>query len=257
MSKTGLVKVVSDLKLYVKKHQPEILTGVGIAGMIVTTITAVRATPKALELLNDVKEKHADDTDKKEYVKDVIVKVTPVYIPSFILGGLSISCLIGASSVNHRRNAALATAYSISESALREYKNKVVETIGEKKEQAVRDSIAQDKIDRTPMAQQTVFISDNGSTLCLDSITGRYFSSDRDKLEKAENEINRRMIGDMSASLNDFYVEIGLQPIAIGYDLGWNIDKKLSIDISYGGGPKGEPCLVLDYDILPFYNYEL
>ena len=39
------------------KHSPEILTGIGITGMITAGVMAVRATPKALDLLSEIHEK--------------------------------------------------------------------------------------------------------------------------------------------------------------------------------------------------------
>ena len=221
MNKSNLSKIVKGIRTSISKHSPEILTGIGIAGMITTTIMAVRATPKALILIEEKKEEI--DVDKLTPIE--LIKTTwTCYIPAAITGGLSIICLIGASSVNARRNAALATAYTLSESALKEYQEKVIETIGEKKEQSVRDSIAKDRIKRDPVTSKEVIITERGNTLCYDVISGRYFKSDIDKLKKVENELNRRMRDEMYISLNEFYYEIGLKPIGIGDDLGWNID---------------------------------
>ena len=51
--KKELSKSFLLLKTSIKKHSPEILTGIGIAGMITTTVMAVRATPKALILIEE------------------------------------------------------------------------------------------------------------------------------------------------------------------------------------------------------------
>lgn len=51
MQKVNLPKVLNDLKIRTVKRSPEILTGIGIAGMITTTVMAVKATPKALVLI--------------------------------------------------------------------------------------------------------------------------------------------------------------------------------------------------------------
>ena len=37
----------------ISKHSPEILTAIGIVGMITTSVMAVKATPKAIELLHE------------------------------------------------------------------------------------------------------------------------------------------------------------------------------------------------------------
>lgn len=253
MKKPKLSSISKGIRGAITKHSPEILTGIGIAGMITTTIMAVRATPKALILIEEKKEEI--DVDKLTPI-DLIKTTWTCYIPAAITGGLSIICLIGASSVNARRNTALATAYTLSESALKEYQEKVIETIGEKKEQTVRDAIAKDRIDKNPVSSREVIITEKGNTLCYDAISGRYFKSDIDKIKKVENELNRRMRDEMYISLNDFYYEIGLNPIGIGDDLGWNIDHGyIELNFSSQLTDDGNPCLVIDYQVAPRYEY--
>lgn len=253
MGKLNISNIAKSVRTAMKKHSPEILTGVGIAGMISTSVLAVRVTPKALVLIN--KKKDEDGVDKLTPVETIKVAWL-CYIPAAITGSLSAACLIGANSVNVRRNTALATAYSLSESALKEYQGKVIETIGAKKEQSVRDTIAKDRIDRDPVSSREVIITEKGDTLCYDSISGRYFKSDIDKLKKAENELNRKMRDEMYVSLNEFYCEIGLNPTSIGDDLGWNIDHGY-IDLRFSSqlADDGNPCLVIDYEVNPKYEY--
>lgn len=256
MSKMNLSKIVKSAKSTLMKHSPEILTGIGIAGMITTTVMAVKATPKALDLMAELKKKHGEDTDRKEMGKEIVKNVAPVYIPATITGALSIACLIGASSVNSKRNAALATAYTLSETALKEYQEKVIETIGEKKEQTIRDSIAKDKIDKNPPVNTEVIITEKGNTLCYDVISGRYFRSDIDKIKKAENQLNHQLMQEMYLSLNDFYYELGLRPTKQGNEMGWNINDGL-IDLHFSSQltENEEPCLVIDYHVAPRYGY--
>lgn len=258
MSKLNLAQIAKNIQLTVSKHSPEILTGIGIAGMVTTTILAVKATPKALRLIEEKKEELEFERD--EFVTlskaEVVKTCWKCYIPSVVTGTLSAACLIGANSVNARRNAALATAYTLSETALKEYQEKVVETIGEKKEQTVRDSVAKDKIDKNPVSTHEVIITEKGNTLCFDAVSGRYFKSDIEKLKKAENELNRRMRDEMYIPLNDFYYEIGLKSVSIGDDLGWNIDRGyIDLDFSSQLADDGTPCLVISYRVAPRYDY--
>lgn len=166
------------------------------------------------------------------------------------------ACLIGATSENLRRNAALATAYTLSESARKEYTTKVIETLGEKKEEAIRDSIAKDKIERNPVNSKEVIIVEKGNTLCYDSLSGRYFKSDIDKIKMAVNTLNRNMTNHDYVSLNDFYYEINLPDIELGDSLGWNRDGGL-IEIFFSSQltPDDTPCLVIDYNIAPKEDY--
>lgn len=249
----NLSSMVKSVRKSIVKHSPEILVGLGIAGMLSTTVLAVKATPKALILIEEAKEEK--EVEKLTPV-ETIKAAWPCYIPAAVTGVLSVACLIGANSVNARRNAALATAYTLSETALREYKDKVVETIGEKKEQTIRDAIAKDRIERNPVTNNEVFITDKGNTLCYDPISGRYFKSDIDKIKSAKNDINAQILRDGFASLNDFYYEIGLNNTSQGDDLGWNYDRgQTDLTFSSQLAEDGTPCLVLNFTVAPKYDY--
>lgn len=254
MNKKSISTMVRSLQSATKKHSPEILTGIGIAGMITTIVMAVRATPKALILIDEKKEEL--ETEKLS-PKELLRTTWKCYIPTTAIGTVSVLCLIGASSVNVRRRAALATAYTLSESALKEYQEKVVEAIGEKKEQSVQDEIAKDKIEKNPISCREVIITEKGNTLCYDAVSGRYFKSDRDKIDKSINELNRRIRDEMFISLNEFYYEIGLNGIGLGDQLGWNINSGyIEPDFSYQGAEDGTPCLVIGYLVEPRYDYQ-
>ena len=251
MNNVGVTRFFKRMQTGMAKHSPEILTGIGIAGMVGTIVLAVKATPKAIHICEELRREKEEPT-KLDYVK----ATWKCYIPTAVTGVTSIACLIGASSVNARRNAALATAYKLSETAFIDYKDKVIETIGEKKNQAIKDNIAKDKIESDPVSSKEVIITDKGNTLCYDGISGRYFKSDMDIIKRAENALNRRIISYEYASLNEFYNEIGLSPIKIGEDLGWNIDdRQIEIDFSSQLADDGTPCLVINYSVAPRYKY--
>lgn len=245
--------LVNAIWIFTRKRGPDILTGIGIAGMFSAGAMAVRATPKALDIIEKAKAESEQPTTIE------IVKATwTCYIPSVALGILSAGCLLGASSANVRRNTALATAYSLSESAFKEYQTKVVEHIGERKEKGVRDAVAQDQLQRNPVTTREVFITGKGNTLWYDPLIDRYFRFDVDRLKKIENELNRRMRTDMCISLNDLYYEIGLKEVDLGNALGWNIDRGY-IDITFNPGKATDdtPCLVLGFtpDGAPKYDF--
>lgn len=254
MGKTNLATIAKDIRKFASKRSPEILTGIGIAGMITTTILAVRATPKALKLIEDQKEEESVD----ELSSFEVVKVAwKPYIPAMVTCVASTACLIGASSVNTKRNAALATAYKLSETALSEYRDKVVETIGEKKERIVRDKVAEERVKKNPVSKNEVIVTGNGKTLCFDPISGRYFMCSIETIKRAENTLNKQMLHDISGyvSLNEFYDEIGLDHTSVGDDLGWNTDQIIDIDFSSQLNDNGEPSVVLDYLVAPKYDF--
>ncbi len=239
-----------------KKHGPEILTGIGISGMLTTVVLAVSETPEALRR---IEKKKRDENHKQLTTIQTIQAAGTCYIPAIVTGAMSTACLIGASSINGRRNAALATAYSLSETALQEYKHKVVETIGEKKESAIRDSIDKDHIERNPPSQEILLAEGSGKTLCYDALCGRYFYSDMESLRHSANKLNRQMTtgSETYISLNEFYMEIGLSVVEIGDELGWNVGRGLielyfSSQLAHGT----TPCLVMTFQTMPEYKFD-
>lgn len=254
MSKPSPASFLKRVEATLTKHSPEILTGIGISGMITTTVLAVKATPKALMLLEDARYEKGSALKPVEKVK----AAWKPYVPAAVTGTVSIACLIGANSVHTRRTAALAAAYQLSETALAEYREKVVETLGEKKEKAVREKISKDRVEKQPVSTSEVYITNKGDTLFLDPLSKRYFKSDIELIRRAENNLNKQMLQDISGyvSLNDFYGEIDLAYTDVGYDLGWNTDKLIDLDFHPVMTEDGKPCIAIDYITPPKYQFD-
>jgi hypothetical protein len=262
MNKQTLSKIARDVQKSLSKHSPEILIGIGVTGMIATTVLAVKATPKALYLVEEKKKEL--DVEKLPPVE--VVKATwRCYVPATITGVTSIACIVGSHSVNARRNAALATAYKLSESAFSEYRSSAVETVGEKKERAIRDKMAEEQVKNDPVTKTNIIVTGKGKSLFYDPHSARYFYHDLELIRRAENRLNKRINSDPfndGVTLNDFYYEIGLPKTATGDKLGWNLDTGLiEIDPSYtkmaeeGSEHEGEPCTVLHYAYPPKYDF--
>lgn len=253
MGKGNISKIINEIQKAVIKHSPEILTGLGIAGMITTTVLAVKATPKALDLINDRKDEL--ETEKLPPI-EAVKAAWKCYIPATLTCVTSTACLIGASSVHLKRNAALATAYKLSESAISEYKDAVIDKLGEKKEQTIRDKVAEEKMKKNPVSSSEVFITEKGNTLCYDTISGRYFKSDIDRIKRAENAINKQLLDEMYVSLNDLYDELDLDHTKLGDELGWKIDDGL-VELYFSSqlADDGTPCVVMDFTRAPKYNF--
>lgn len=234
-----------------KKHSPEILIGMGIAGAASSVIFAVKATPKAMFLLE---EKRQELGVENLEAKEIIKTAAPVYIPTAVSFGVSVACIVGASSVNARRNAALTAAYTLSESTLRTYRDKVLETVGEDKEREIRQKAAIEQQQSIPEPQTLVVSSAAGQLKCFDSLSGRYFVSTKNEIDKAVNEFNRQLRDDMRISLNDWYDLIGLDTNKLGDMLGWDIERGY-VETCYASrlDEDGLPCLVVNYVEPPHY----
>lgn len=246
----NIKKIRDNVVNTISDKSPEILIGFGLAGMLTSTVLAVKATPKALDILAEQEDRELSKIDK--------VKLTwKCYAPAAIGYCASAACIIGANSVNAKRNAVLAGAYKISESALLEYRDKVKEVMGEEREKEIHAKIAEDRRCKEPENQGNVILTGKGDVLCYDMYSGRYFKSDMDEINAILNELNYKLMQDNLLALNDFYDALGLQPITTGYEHGWNVDDGLiKIYFTSTLADNGVPCLALHFDNLPRYGYD-
>lgn len=261
MSKNLLATICTDVSRVLVKRSPEILTGLGITGMITAIVLAVKATPKALQLIANEKERRIEEDLEDSFTSMDVVKTSwKCYIPTTIVALTSVACLIGGSSENLRRNAALATAYSLSESALKEYQGKVIETFGEKGNAEVKEALAKEKGTQknNVINNKEVLVVGKGETLCEDALFGRTFKADVDTIKSAVVELNRQLALHTSASLNDLYYEIGISNIGKGDEYGWNIDDgTVKPYFSSKIAADGSLCLLISYLPEPKINYAL
>lgn len=230
----------------VKSSSPEILTALGISGVVTTSYLTAKASFRAAEALQGMDV----PSDRKQRIKEQTKQVWRLYIPAGISGVLTIGCIVGASRGNNRRTAAAVTAYSITERAFSEYREKVVEQIGKGKEQKLRDEIAQGKVTKTPPGSKEVIITGSGHVLCCELQTRRYLRSDMETLRKAQNDINEKVVNNFYVTLDEFYDLIGLSHTSNSGNLGWDSGKLLQLQFSTVMAEDGEPCLAFEYNYL-------
>lgn len=268
MDLTVFEKYASDVGKTLSKNSPTILTAFGVAGLISTVVLAVKGTIRAQEILYQestfrVKdwEDHAGE-GRETYPADCvlsneeIIKLTwKEYIPTAIMGGVTIACMIGSNHISLRRNAALVSVYTVTEKALREYQEKVVEQIGEKKEEKIRGEIAQDHLNQNPVNDKSIIFTGHGNYLCYDDFSKRYFRSDVEVIRRAENVFNQRLLREGWLGINEFYYELGLESIELGDEFGWIAERNL-LEVKYDtkmAKDTNEPCLVIGYFVTPHH----
>lgn len=252
----GLAKTVSSAA---SEHAPGILTGLGITGMVVSIVLAVRATPKAEEKIEEA---------KAETPIEIVKATWKCYVPTAVMATTSAVCIFSGNHINGRRNAALAAAYTLSDQAFREYKSKVVETLGEKKEKQVRDDIAQDKVNTEQVRNAPVIMTGKGTTLCYESITGRKFYSDIETIRQKVNDVNEWIVRGDFVSVNDWLETLGLPFYSPEYtgttsgartndQIGWQLNPTLSggqLEIDFSSILiDGTPAVYIGYKTLPKY----
>ena len=239
----------------VTDNSPTIMTAIGVAGTLTTAYLTGKATVKATRAIDEaeVYSKHA--ISGKEKFK----AVWKYYIPPVATGVVTVAAIIGANRIGMRRAAAMAAAYSIAQEGWNEYRDKVLEKLGAKKEEDVRAAVTQARVDRTYTEDNQIIFDDIRSVLCHDSMSGRYFVSDVETIRRAENDINHQILKDMYASLSDLYCLLDLPATSISDHLGWNTDKMLEIRLTSGRTTEktgGRPYVSLEYTALPIRDFD-
>ncbi len=247
---------VSKIKSSVAKNGPAISIGFGLAGLVTATVQGIMATPKALDNIEDAKEQLGVD---KLGPKEMIQATWTCYLPTVIITGLSIACVVGGSKKEFKRNAALITAYKMSEAALSEYKDNVLKVLDDKKKALLDEKTAKTVIDKHPVPEKEVkniIINqiNQGNVACYDSISAQPFYSNKDKLSTLETELNRQLFDEGFVSLNDVYEKLKIDRSSIGDDLGWPVENgNIKFEYTSTLDKNGIPCLVLEYDKRPEY----
>lgn len=240
------------------ENSPTVLTAIGVTGTLATAYLTGKATIKAKQILDDwdsdlsqAMPEHNPPMTSQEKVKYVWKE----FVPAAGVAVVTIACIVAANRIGARRVAALATAYTIAEKAAHQYADKVVETIGKKKDENIRAAVAQDELDRHPISRETVFVEGGGSDLFRDSWSGRYFNSTKVALEKAAVEINRQLNNDYSATLSDFYDLVGLDRTQESDDIGWNSDCHLELEFNWASTADDRPCGVIRFRTVPYRGH--
>ena len=239
-------KVITD-------NSAAILTGVGIAGTVTTAVLTAKASFKAARVIDELAMQ--DISAGPVTQREVVLAVAPLYVPAVGAGITTITAIFFSYKISSQQSAALAAAYGISERAFQEYKDKVVEKIGAKKENTIVESIAQDRVDAHPLDGKDVIVIGAGDVLCFEELTGRYFRSTIEAVKAAENKINHEILNTGYASLGAFYDELGLPATTVGDQLGWNMDNLLNIAYSATFATDGVPCISIGFKSEPSADY--
>lgn len=235
----------------IQDNSPMILTGLGAAGVVTTAYLTGRASFKAAEIL-------AEEAEHYQTVFPMQRKVELVwkeYIPAILVASVSVAAIVLANRVGTRRAAAVAAAYTLSEKAWEEYRTKIVEKIGDKKEEEYRAELSQERVDNNPVSQSVVIIG-AGTVLCYEPFTGRYFMSSVEDLKKAQNDTNYQILHDGYASLGDFYDRVGLPKTGVSDEIGWNAEsRQLELRFSAVMSDDQRPCISVEFNHEPIRSF--
>lgn len=244
--------MLKTLEKYVVDNSPAILTGVATVGVLSTAFLTGRASFQAAEKLRQEEREWGTPLESN---KEKVKLVWKLYIPAAVTGAMTVTCIIGANRIGARRAAALATTITIIERGFEEYREKVVENLGAKKEEKIRADVVQDRVNREEEKRATVIVGD-GNVLCRDDFSGQYFESTVEKIRKAENDINKRILNNSYASLSDFYDLLGIERTGVSDELGWTLERQLDIRFDSALTKDNKPVLSVEFRVAPVRKYE-
>ena len=242
----------------VKKHSPEILVVVGVAGVVTSTVMACKATTKAGDILEEHKNQmnaidqvvkmDRDDYTEEDHKKDTTIvytqtaiKFVKLYSPSIMIGVLSLGCIIYSHNILNKRNAALAAAYATVDRGFKEYRGRVVERFGKELDHELRYNIKAQEFEKTEVdkkgnekvVKETVNVADPN----LYSDYARFFddgcngwSKDPEQnltfLKCQQAYANEKLKANGYLFLNDVYKMLGIPATKAGQIVGWIYDEK-------------------------------
>lgn len=233
--------------LIAQKYSPQILTGVGIVGVVTSGVLASRATLKLEPVMADLRAevdaakelkstKTADEYSSTQYKRDITgaysrcaLDLIKLYGPAFTTASLSIVCLVSAQGIMQKRNAALAALYKSSEEALTKYKQRVAEEFGEEKERDISAGVREvEETDDDGNKQVASYIDKHVKA----SQYARFFDETNPNWEKkadynrlflknVQNHMNDLLHARGHVFLNDVYDRLGIDRTTEGAVVGW------------------------------------
>ena len=214
MNTTTIQRAYCKSVWYLRHHSPTILTCIGAAGVVATAIMSARATPKALQLLEQATDEKGEELSKVE----AICIAGPAYIPAAVVCASTISCIFGANVLNQKNQASLASAYALLDRSYKEYRNKLIELHGEEADQEVRDALV-----RTHCNYHQIGCDVPDDKLVFyEEISGENIVAYEKEIMDAEYHINRNFTLRGYASLNEFYDFLGIPRTPYGDTVGWS-----------------------------------
>lgn len=245
-----------------KKHAPEILTGLGITGVVAGTVMACVATTKLEKTMEPHKKElediHANpNPDEKEHRKEIVKAygrtawdMVKLYGPSVAVEAASIGCLLGSHKIMRDRNAALAAMYTTVSGAFDAYKKRVAEKYGEDAEKEIRYDIRESEVEEEYQDEKGKKKTRKKTVKTMDeevrSPYSRFYTTGCDgwskdpgvslrNLFEKQAWCNERLRARGYLFLNEVYELLSIAPIREGQYLGWYYEPgKHEVEVDFG-----------------------
>lgn len=235
------------------RHAPGILMGMGTVGVGTAVILSIKAGPKAVILMEQAEMEKAKTIQPIEEGgkcllapltrKEKLAATYRIYIPPVGMAVFSLLCFWAAHGIDLRRQAVVAGLYSTAEATLKEYQKKVVDILGEKQADEIRQSIGDDRV---AQAQRNLPPPPEDYDLGTQKwcyLYGRRFPCSYNRIKEVQNEINDLMFREMYASEADLFYKLDptgewLRPDSTARNVGWTVDNMLVLRVNNPASPQ-------------------
>lgn len=229
-----------------------------------TTVMAVKATPKALQLIEEAEKEKGEKLTTWETVKTT----APTYIPTVLFGVGTVACIFGANILNKRQQSSLMSAYALLDESYKKYRRTVVELYGKETNEEIVNAIAVEEANEVYMHASnlgvdcTQFLEEDFSdpVLFYDEYSHRYFEAPIEQVILSEYHLNRNYTMRGFALLNEFYEFLGLEQTDYGGEVGWVIEYNDSFWIDFNHRKvtmdDGLECYIIEMMFEPTTNWK-
>ena len=223
--------LLRQVQTFTKRHGSTILTIAGGVGVIATSIMAVKATPKATQIIEKAKAVKGEELTTVETIQ----YTWKTYIPTAMMAVGTISCIFGANVTGKRHQAALVSAYTLVDSSYRQYKRKLVELYGKETHNSIIDALAVEKAQEVGIYAESLCTNNcltddeacGDPVLFYDEYSDRYFESTIEQVITAQYHFNRNFTLRGYCTLNELYEFLGLETTDYGATVGWSVEDEL------------------------------
>jgi len=242
---------------FIKTNRRTIIDAGVVLGLVLSNVASARAGAKSSRMIGQQEQLLGRKLTKKEIFK---LCWKNYLLPVSIIAGSAVG--VGGNHIlNTKSEAALLTAYSVSQNKLQSLQEKTEEIVGTQKATKIKDAVSKEVLDehKNDIPSNTNVISENDKIKFIEPITKRTFMSTWNEVDRVVNELNALMISKGGyISLNDWFERLHLEPVdaVVGENLVWGISsdgKQWLINISHStdNDDKGNPCAVIYYNNEP------
>lgn len=238
----------------INQKSPEILLVASIGGAIAGTVMACKATLKAKEVVDEMKqnlelvetadkyssEEQYSNEDKVNDLRTIYIqsgiKLAKLYAPAVGLGVLSIGGMIFSHGILRNRLGTAIAAYATLSTGFNEYRDRIAEAIGKDEELKIYHDVETYKDEEVDKNNGIVLARRKDRELvdgysiyarCFDEYNPNWKDNaewNLDFLRSTQKYLNSKLIRDGYLFLNDAYAELGFDKTDEGQLVGWIYD---------------------------------